>query len=142
MTTKQYQNNYKDMHPTEARHIGREIVLATLNDCSAQDVNDRVAQASITNPDDTPVIFTDSHLKQMKGGIRNILTQVQDVAPHRFAEALDLVVNMHTGGSYGPWYRTWYVPHALETGAPLWVSSKSANKIVSELRHKRLHVAM
>jgi hypothetical protein len=142
MTTKQYRNNYKDMHPTVARHIGREIVLATLNDASAQEVNDRFKAASIVNPDESAVIFTEAHLNQMKSGIRSILTLVQDTAPYRFGEALDLVVNMHTGGSYGPWYRKWYIPHALKTGAPLWVSSSAAHKITAEIKTAQLYNSM
>ena len=63
-----------------------------------------------------------------------MLQMVQDKAPHRFEEAVDLVVDMHTGGAYGPWYRKWYIPHALETGRPLWVPSAEAHMIVSELR--------
>ena len=43
---------------------------------------------------------------------------------------------MHTGGSYGPWYRRWYIPYALETGAPLWVPSAEAHEIVGRLREE------
>ena len=134
MTTKQYNNSYKDMHPTVAQHIGREIVLATMNGSSAADLNERLRANGTTNPDHTAVIFTESHLSQMATGIIAILTEVQDKAPHRFTEALNLVINMHTGGSYGPWYRKWYIPHALKNGAPMWVPAASARKIVTELK--------
>ncbi len=134
MTVKQYRNNYKNMHPTTAQHVGREVVLATFADSNAERVNSRLSEANITNPDGTNVVFTDAHLTQMKTGVRSIMEMVQDTAPHRFEEALDLVINMHTGGSYGPWYRRWYIPYALETGAPLWVSSTEAHAIVDRLR--------
>ena len=134
MTVKQYRNNYKNMHPTTAQHVGREVVLATFADSNAERVNSRLSEANITNPDGTHVVFTDAHLTQMKTGVRSIMEMVQDTAPHRFEEALDLVINMHTGGSYGPWYRRWYIPYALETGAPLWVSSTEAHAIVDRLR--------
>ena len=134
MTVKQYRNNYKNMHPTTAQHVGREVVLATFADSNAERVNSRLSEANITNPDGTNVVFTDAHLTQMKTGVRSIMEMVQDTAPHRFEEALDLVINMHTGGSYGPWYRRWYIPSALETGAPLWVSSTEAHAIVDRLR--------
>jgi len=131
---KQYRNNYKNMHPQSARHIGREIVLATLSDSNAENVNRRLKSAGVTNPDGTDVVFSEPHLDQMKTGLASIIEMVQDRAPHRFEEALDLVINMHTGGSYGPWYRKWYIPYALETGAPLWVSSSEAHEVVDRLR--------
>jgi len=134
MTIKQYRNNYKDMHPNTAQHVGREIMLATMMDSSADILNDRLVKASITNPDGTNVVFSAPHLSQMKAGICNVFDLVQTKAPHRFSEALELVVNMHTGGAYGPWYRRWYIPHALKTGAPLWIPSSDARKIVTELR--------
>ena len=134
MTTKQYRNDYKNMHPATAQHVGREVVLATFTNSNAERVNSRLRDANIENPDGTNVVFSDPHLSQMKSGVRSIMEMVQDLAPHRFEEALDLVVNMHTGGSYGPWYRRWYVPYALETGAPLWVSSAEAHAIVDRLR--------
>ena len=132
--TKQYRNNYKDMHPNTARHVGREVLVATFNDSNAELVNQRLNTAGVTNPDGTDVVFSDSHLTQMKTGVRAIMEMVQDRAPHRFEEALDLVVNMHTGGSYGPWYRRWYVPFALDTGAPLWVPVGEAQDVVNRLR--------
>lgn len=131
---KKYRNNYKKMSPNTAKHIGREMLIATMSDASASTVNTRLREAGVRNPDGTAVLFTDSHLSQMKAGIRGMLQMVQDKAPHRFEEAVDLVVDMHTGGAYGPWYRKWYIPHALETGRPLWVSSAEAHAIVSELR--------
>ena len=134
MATKQYRNNYKNMHPNSARHVGREVVLATFSDSNAENVNRRLKTAGVQNPDGTDVVFSDSHLSQMKTGLRSIMEMVQDKAPHRFEEALDLVINMHTGGSYGPWYRRWYIPYALETGAPLWVPVGEAHNIVSNLR--------
>ena len=132
---KKYRNNYRDMHPNTARHVGREVVLATFSDSSAESINSRLKSAGVTNPDGTDVIFTDPHLNQMKTSLRSMIQMVQDRAPHRFNEALDLVINMHTGGSYGPWYRTWYVPYALETGAPLWVSSSEAHEVVESLKN-------
>ena len=131
---KQYRNNYKNMHPNNARHVGREVVLATFTNSNAENVNRRLKDAQVQNPDGTDVVFSDAHLTQMKTGVRTIVEMVQDKAPHRFEEALDLVINMHTGGSYGPWYRRWYVPHALETGAPLWVPHAEAKRVVDELR--------
>ncbi len=134
MTTKQYRNNYKNMQPNTAQFIGREIVLATMMDSNAAALNDRLSSAGITNPDGSAVVFSTPHLSQMKSGICAVLDMVQTKAPHRFNEALELVVNMHTGGSYGPWYRRWYVPFALETGSALWISSSEAHKIVERLR--------
>ncbi len=131
---KQYRNNYKGMHPNTARHVGREVVLSTFNDSNAARVNSRLFEAGVTNPDGTAVVFSESHLSQMKSGVRTIIEMVQDQAPHRFEEALDLVINMHTGGSYGPWYRRWYVPFALETGAPLWVPHSEAVEVVNRIR--------
>ena len=136
MTSKKYRNSYKNMHPTKAQHIGREVVLAAMSDSNASNVNDRLKSAGMKNPDGTDVVFTDSHLSQMKIGVRSMVEMVQDRAPHRFVEALDLVINMHTGGSYGPWYRRWYIPYALETGAPLWVPSAEAHEIVGRLREE------
>lgn len=134
MTIKQYRNNYKNMQPNTAQHIGREIMLATMMDSDAATLNDRLASASVKNPDGTDVVFSTPHLSQMKAGICAVFDMVQTKAPHRFNEALELVVNMHTGGSYGPWYRRWYVPFALETGAALWIPSSEAHKIVERLR--------
>ena len=134
MSSKKYNNSYKNMHPTKAQHIGREVVLAAMSDSNAANVNDRLKTAGVKNPDGTEVVFSDSHLSQMKTGVRSMVEMVQDRAPHRFVEALDLVIIMHTGGSYGPWYRRWYIPYALETGAPLWVPSAEAHEIVNRLR--------
>ncbi len=134
---KQYRNNYKNMPPNVARHVGREVVLATFTDSNAENVNSRLKASGVTNPDGTDVVFSDPHLTQMKSGLKSIIEMVQDTAPHRFDEALDLVINMHTGGSYGPWYRRWYIPFALETGAPLWIPSTQAREIVSNLREDR-----
>ena len=134
MSSKKYNNSYKNMHPTKAQHIDREVVLAAMSDSNAANVNDRLKTAGVKNPDGTEVVFSDSHLSQMKTGVRSMVEMVQDRAPHRFVEALDLVINMHTGGSYGPWYRRWYIPYALETGAPLWVPSAEAHEIVNRLR--------
>jgi hypothetical protein len=136
MTTKKYRNNYKNMHPNTAQHVGREVVLATFSNSNAENVNRRLKAAGVKNPDGTNVVFTDSHLQQMKTSLASMIEMVQDKAPHRFNEALDLVINMHTGGSYGPWYRRWYVPYALETGAPLWVPSDEAHAIVEQLKSK------
>ena len=122
------------MPPNVAKHVGREMVLATMSDSNAESVNARLKSAGIMNPDGTNVMFSESHLKQMKSGIRGLLKMVQDKAPHRFEEAIDLVVDMHTGGAYGPWYRRWYIPFALETGRPLWVTSGEAHKVVTALR--------
>lgn len=136
MTSKKYRNSYKNMHPNKAQHIGREVVLAALSNSNADNVNQRLRTAGVKNPDGTDVLFSDSHLTQMKSGVCSIVEMVQDKAPHRFIEALDLVINMHTGGSYGPWYRRWYIPYALETGAPLWVPSSEAHAIVNRLREE------
>lgn len=137
MTIKQYRNNYKNMHPNSARHVGREVVLATFTDSNAENVNRRLKTAGVQNPDGSDVVFSDSHLSQMKTGLRCIMEMVQDKAPHRFDEALDLVINMHTGGAYGPWYRRWYIPYALETGAPLWVPAGEAHAIVENIREEQ-----
>ena len=125
MTSKKYRNSYKNMHPNKAQHVGREVVLAAISDSNASNVNERLRSAGVKNPDGTDVVFSDSHLAQMKSGVRSIVEM-----------ALDLVINMHTGGSYGPWYRRWYIPYALETGAPLWVPSSEAHAIVNRLREE------
>ena len=132
---KQYRNNFKDMRPHVARHVGREIFNATLTDSNAENVNLALRQAGVTNPDGRDVVFSDAHLRQMKSGIRNVFALVQEEAPHRMVEALDLVTAMHTGGFYGPWYVTYYIPYALKTGQPLWIPVGKAQEIVQELKY-------
>ncbi len=131
---KKHRNSFKNMRPNVAKHVGREIFNATLTDSNAERVNTMLKKSGVSNPDGSDVVFSDAHLQQMKGSIRQVFTMVQDLAPHRMNEAYDLVTSMHTGGSYGPWYVKWYIPHALETGAPLWVSAGTAQKIVQGLK--------
>ena len=135
MANKQYRNNFKDMHPHAAKHVGREIFNAALTDSNAEDVNLALRQANIMNPDGREVVFSDAHLNQMKSGIRTVFALVQDEAPNRMQEAFDLVISMHTGGFYGPWYVKWYVPYALSTGQPLWIPAGRAQEIVQELKY-------
>ena len=42
MTSKKYRNSYKNMHPNKAQHVGREVVLAAMNDSNAANVNERL----------------------------------------------------------------------------------------------------
>ena len=132
---KQYRNNYKDMKPHNAKYVGQEIFSATLTDTSAESVNNRLHYAGVTNPNGSAIIISEEHLSQMKKSIRDVFTYVQDFAPHRMGEAIDMIISMHTGGLRGPWYVKWYVPYALKTGAPLWVPNAEAQKLVRELRH-------
>ena len=132
---KGYRNNYKDMKPHVAKHVGQEIFTATLTDASAETVNNRLHYAGVTNPGGNPVVISEEHLSQMKKSIRDVFSYVQDFAPHRMAEAIDMIISMHTGGLRGPWYVRWYVPYALKTGAPLWIPSGEAQKVVRELRN-------
>ena len=37
--SKQYRNSYKDMSPNVAQHVGREMVLATMSDSNAENVD-------------------------------------------------------------------------------------------------------
>jgi hypothetical protein len=131
---KKYRNSFKTMRPDIAKHVGREIFNATLTDSSAKDVNDNLESAMITNPDGTPVIFSDAHLSQMKIGIRSIFTMVQESAPHRMEEAFDMVTSMNTGGFYGPWYVKYCVPFALENGGPLWMSYATAKEVANMMK--------
>ena len=72
----------------------------------------------------------------MKSGIRTVFALVQETAPYRMQEAFDLVISMHTGGFYGPWYVAhYYVPYALSTGQPLWIPAGKAQEIVQELKY-------
>jgi hypothetical protein len=50
-------------------------------------------------------------------------------------EAFDLVISMHTGGFYGPWYVAHYIPYALNTGQPLWIPVGKAQEVVQELKY-------
>ena len=132
---KKYRNNFKDMRPDVAKHVGREIFNATLMNSNADNVNLALQRANITNPDGRDVVFSDAHLQQMKSGIQNVFSLVQEKAPYRMPEALDLVISMHTGGFYGPWYVKWYIPYALDTGQPLWIPAGKAQEIVQELKY-------
>jgi hypothetical protein len=135
MANKQYRNNFKDMRPHVAKHVGREIFNAALADSNAENVNLALRQADITNPDGRDVVFSDAHLNQMKSGIRTLFALVQETAPHRMQEAFDLVISMHTGGFYGPWYVAHYIPYALNTGQPLWIPVGKAQEVVQELKY-------
>jgi hypothetical protein len=134
MTTKKYRNSFKTMRPDIAKHVGREIFNATLTDGSAEDVNANLESAMITNPDGTPVIFSDAHLSQMKAGIRSIFTMVQESSPHRMEEAFDMITSMNTGGFYGPWYVKYCIPFALENGGPLWMPYSTAKEVASMMK--------
>tara|TARA_A100001011_G_scaffold399684_1_gene509549 strand:- start:3455 stop:3919 length:465 start_codon:yes stop_codon:yes gene_type:complete len=131
---KGYRNNYKDMKPNVAKHVGQEIFNATLNGSNAETINNRLHYAGITNPNGSAVYISEEHLSQMKKSIKDVFSYVQDYAPHRLNEAIDMTISMHTGGLRGPWYVKWYVPYALKTGAPLWVPNAEAQKVVQELR--------
>ncbi len=132
--TKKYRNSFKTMRPDIAKHVGREIFNATLTDCDANDVNTRLAQADVTNPNGSPVIFSDEHLSQMKAGIRKVFTLIQEKAPHRMQEAYEMVTSMNTGGFYGPWYVKYCIPFALETGGPLWMPYATAKKVANMMK--------
>lgn len=131
---KGYRNNYKDMKPNVAKHVGQEIFNATLNGATAETVNNRLHYAGVTNPNGQAVHISEEHLQQMKRSIRDVFAHVQDFAPHRMGEAIDMTISMHTGGLRGPWYVKWYIPYALKTGAPLWAPNAEAQKIVQELK--------
>ena len=47
------------MSPNVAQHVGREMVLATMSDSNAENVNSRLKSAGVTNPDGTDVIEED-----------------------------------------------------------------------------------
>ena len=134
MTTKTYRNSFKAMRPHIAKQVGQEIFLATLKDSTAEEVNTNLREKGLKNPNGTDVIFTEKHLSQMKNSNRRVFTMVQNAAPHRFSEAFGLVTSMHQGGSYGPWYVTYYIPFALETGKPLWVPYAEAKEVVGMLK--------
>ena len=133
MTTKTHRNSFKVMRPHVAKQVGQEIFIAALNDRSAEEVNANLKEKGIKNPNGSDVIFSESHLTQMKNSHRRVFTMVQDVAPYRMSEAFDMLTSMNTGGSYGPWY----VPFALETGRPLWVPYSEAKEVVSHLKSAR-----
>ena len=137
MTTKTHRNSFKVMRPHVAKQVGQEIFIAALNDRSAEEVNANLKEKGIKNPNGSDVIFSESHLTQMKNSHRRVFTMVQDVAPYRMSEAFDMLTSMNTGGSYGPWYVTYYVPFALETGRPLWVPYSEAKEVVSHLKSAR-----
>ena len=137
MTTKTHRNSFKVMRPHVAKQVGQEIFIAALNDRSAEEVNTSLREKGIKNPNGSDVIFSESHLTQMKNSHRRVFTMVQDVAPYRMSEAFDMLTSMNTGGSYGPWYVTYYVPFALETGRPLWVPYSEAKEVVSHLKSAR-----
>lgn len=137
MTTKTHRNSFKVMRPHVAKQVGQEIFIAALNDRSAEEVNANLKEKGIKNPNGSDVIFSESHLTQMKNSHRRVFTMVQDAAPYRMAEAFDMLTSMNTGGSYGPWYVTYYVPFALETGRPLWVPYSEAKEVVSHLKSAR-----
>ena len=111
--TKKYRNSFKTMRPDIAKHVGREIFNATLADRNAEDVNSRLVAAGVTNPNGTPVYFSNEHLSQMKSGIRTVFTLIQERAPHRMQEAFEMVTSMNTGGFYGPWYVKYCIPLRL-----------------------------
>ena len=134
MTIKTHRNSFKGMRPHIAKQVGQEIFVAALNDRNSEEVNANLRQKGIKNPDGTYVVFSESHLTQMKNSHRRVFTMVQDIAPYRMSEAYDMLTSMNTGGSYGPWYVTYYVPFALETGRPLWVPYAEAKEVVSHLK--------
>jgi hypothetical protein len=133
-TPKPYRNSFKGMQPHVAKQIGQEVFIATLNDSTAEEINSSLSEKRLKNPNGSNVIFTEKHLNQMKNSHRRVFKMVQDIAPYRMAEAFDLVTSMNTGGSYGPWYVTYYVPFALETGRPLWVPYAEAKEVVDMLK--------
>ena len=133
-TLKPYRNSFKGMQPHVAKQIGQEVFIAALNDSSAEEVNSSLSEKGLKNPNGSNVIFTEKHLNQMKNSHRRVFKMVQDIAPYRMTEAFDLVTSMNTGGSYGPWYVTYYVPFALETGRPLWVPYAEAKEVVDMLK--------
>ena len=137
MTIKTHRNSFKVMRPHVAKQVGQEIFIAALNDRSAEEVNANLKEKGIKNPNGSDVIFSESHLTQVKNSHRRVFTMVQDVAPYRMSEAFDMLTSMNTGGSYGPWYVTYYVPFALETGRPLWVPYSEAKEVVSHLKSAR-----
>lgn len=132
--TKTHRNSFKGMRPHVAKQVGQEIFVATLNDRSAADVNAALHEKGVRNPNGTPVVFSESHLSQMKNSHQRVFTMVQDIAPYRMSEAFDMLVSMNTGGSYGPWYVTYYIPFALETGRPLWVPYNEAKEVVTQIK--------
>tara|TARA_B100000700_G_scaffold308255_1_gene385704 strand:+ start:7431 stop:7880 length:450 start_codon:yes stop_codon:yes gene_type:complete len=132
--TKTYRNSFKAMRPHVGKQVGQEVFLATLNDSTAEEVNASLRSKGVKNPNGTDVVFSEKHLSQMKNSNRRVFTMVQNTAPYRFSEAFDLVTSMHQGGSYGPWYVTYYIPFALETGRPLWVPYSEAKEVVSMLK--------
>jgi hypothetical protein len=131
---KPYRNSFKGMQPHVATQVGQEIFIATLNDSSAEDVNSSLREKGLKNPNGSDVIFTEKHLEQMKNSHRRVFTMVQNIAPYRMLEAFSLVTSMNTGGSYGPWYVTYYIPFALEQGRPLWVPYAEAKEVVEMLK--------
>tara|TARA_R110002060_G_scaffold4823_11_gene7561 strand:+ start:415 stop:864 length:450 start_codon:yes stop_codon:yes gene_type:complete len=131
---KPYRNSFKGMRPHVAKQVGQEVFIATLNDSSAEVVNTNLRENGVTNPNGSDVIFSEKHLTQMKNSHRRVFSMVQNIAPYRMSEAFDLVTSMDTGGSYGPWYVTYYVPFALETGRPLWVPYAEAKEVVDMLK--------
>ena len=137
MTIKTHRNSFKVMRPHVAKQVGQEIFIAALNDRSAEEVNANLKEKGIKNPNGSDVIFSESHLTQMKNSHRRVFTMVQDAAPYRMSEAFDMLTSMNTVGSYGPWYVTYYVPFALETGRPLWVPYSEAKEVVSHLKSAR-----
>ena len=66
MTTKTHRNSFKVMRPHVAKQVGQEIFIAALNDRSAEEVNASLREKGIKNPNGSDVIFSDSHLTQMK----------------------------------------------------------------------------
>jgi len=133
-TNKTYRNSFKGMRPHIAKQVGQEVFIATLSDSSAEEVNANLRTKGIKNPNGSDVIFSEKHLSQMKNSNRRVFTMVQNTAPYRMGEAFDMVTSMNTGGSYGPWYVTYYVPFALETGRPLWVPYAEAKAVVTMLK--------
>jgi hypothetical protein len=131
---KKYRNSFKTMRPDIAKHVGREIFNATLVDRNAEELNSLLADAGVTNPNGTPVFFSNEHLSQMKSGIRAVFTLIQERAPHRMQEAFEMVTSMNTGGFYGPWYVKYCIPFALEQGGPLWMPYSTAKEIANMLK--------
>ena len=70
MTIKTHRNSFKVMRPHIAKQVGQEIFIAALNDRSAEEVNANLKEKGIKNPNGSDVIFSESHLTQMKNSHR------------------------------------------------------------------------
>ena len=73
-TLKTHRNSFKGMRPHIAKQVGQEVFVAALNDRTAEEVNANLSQKGIKNPNGTDVIFSESHLTQMKNSPRRVFT--------------------------------------------------------------------